>query len=179
MEGLETFDATFSAIEQLPDSFSNLRNLADLKLRVCKYLTSLPNSLGQMQSLKELEASFTGIEELPDSIGQLPKIQRLDFGGCEKLNYVPDSIRNLTSLERLCLEHKDERMIELSDAVNNPNLKYLVVRCNIRVWLPVILSFSSLRTLDLHDEGPSLSQSESFSFSKLFNLNSLKLTNCT
>ncbi|XP_074341984.1 disease resistance protein RPV1-like isoform X2 [Apium graveolens] len=179
MEGLETFDATFSAIEQLPDSFSNLRNLVDLKLHGCIYLTSLPNSLGQMQSLKELEASYTGIEELPDSIGQLPKIQRLDFGGCEKLNYVPDSIRNLTSLERLCLEHKDERMIELSDAVNNPNLKYLVVRCNIRVWLPVILSFSSLRTLDLHDDGPSLSPSKPFSFSKLFNLFSLKLTNCT
>ncbi|XP_063941115.1 disease resistance protein RUN1 isoform X3 [Daucus carota subsp. sativus] len=180
MEGLEKFDAADSAIEQLPDSFSNLLNLYSLNLTGCSQLKRLPEQLGKMQCLEKLSASYSAIEELPDSIGSLPRIKVLDFSKCEKLTCVPNSIRNLKSLKYLYL-NSDEDIIkmELIEAVNNMKLKYLSLSCNIRVWLPFILSFSSLRSLILRDECGSPFPTKPFSFFQLFNLEFLYLTNCT
>ena len=59
------------------------------------------------------------------------------------------------------------------------NLEYLSLSCNIRVWLPIILSFSSPRILSLRDECGSPSPTKPFSFFQLFNLQVLTLTNST
>ncbi|XP_063940224.1 disease resistance protein RPV1-like isoform X2 [Daucus carota subsp. sativus] len=180
MEGLEKFDAVGSAIEQLPDSFSNLLDLRSLNLRACSQLKRLPEQLGKMQCLQFLDASVTAIEELPDSIGLLPRIQNLIFERCKKLTYVPNSICNLKSLEYLNLFiGEDIIKIELFEAVNDMNLKELTLSGNIRVCLPIILSFSSLTVLTLTDVCGSPSPTKPFSFFQLFNLQSLGLYNCT
>lgn len=57
-------------------------------------------------------------------------------------------------------------------------LECLSLRCNIRLWLPTILSFSFLNTLHLADEGQSFSSTKPFSLSKLSNLQHLTLENC-
>ncbi|XP_017225560.2 disease resistance protein RPV1 [Daucus carota subsp. sativus] len=180
MEALEELDAGGSAIEQLPDSFSNLLKLRSLNLSYCSELKRLPEQLGKMQCLEELYASDTAIEELPDSIGLLPRIQALNFGECKKLTYVPNSICNLKSLEYLNLFiGEDIIKFELIEAVNDMKLEYLSLSCNIRVWLPIILSFSSPRILSLRDECGSPSPTKPFSFFQLFNLQVLTLTNST
>ncbi|KAL1803643.1 hypothetical protein ACET3Z_032290 [Daucus carota] len=179
MEALETFDAAGSAIEQLPDSFSNLLNLYFLNLTGCSQLKRLPEHLGKMQSLKWLYASYTAIEELPDSIGLLPRIELLNFRECEKLTYVPNSIWNLKSLARLILTREDIIKIESTEAINDMKLEALDLSCNIRVWLPIILSSSSLRYLRLRDECGSPFPTKPFSFFQLFNLLKLSLINCT
>ncbi|XP_017225566.2 disease resistance protein RUN1-like isoform X1 [Daucus carota subsp. sativus] len=178
MEGLEEFNACHSGIEQLPDSFSNQLKLRSLNLRGCSEMKRLPEQLGKMQSLESLYAFNTAIEELPDSIGLLPRIQRLHFDECHKLTYVPNSICNLKSLASLYLTTREDIIkIDLTEAMKDMNLEDLRLSCNIRVWLPIILSFSSLTYLRLRDECGSPSPTKPFSFSKLSNLDVLSLTN--
>lgn len=55
----------------------------------------------------------------------------------------------------------------------------LALSCDIRLWLPTILSLSSLEELFICDEGESLSSTKSFSLSKLSNLQYLEFFNCT
>uniref|UniRef100_A0A175YI21 Disease resistance R13L4/SHOC-2-like LRR domain-containing protein n=1 Tax=Daucus carota subsp. sativus TaxID=79200 RepID=A0A175YI21_DAUCS len=180
MEGLEELQAYGSGIEQLPDSFSNLLKLRSLNLSYCSELKRLPEQLGKMQCLEFLYASDTAIEELPDSIGSLPGIRMLDFNECNKLTCIPTGIRNLKSLEYLWLTSgEDIKEMELIEAVNDMKLEYLSLSCNIRVWLPFILSCSSLTYLILHDEGGRPFPTKPFSFFQLFNLESLDLINCT
>ncbi|XP_074380794.1 disease resistance protein Roq1-like isoform X1 [Apium graveolens] len=204
MEGLEIFDASLSAIEQLPDSFGGLVNLVELYLAYCKKLRNLPNSicklkllevldlssssnleqlpeqLGNMQSLETVHASYTAIEQVPDSIGLLGRLKSLYFTDCKKLKFVPESIWNLTSVEDLTLNPGETGKISLPDSVKNMNnLRELKLRCNVRLCVPMILCFSSLERLTLTDQGPILSSAKPFSLSKLFNLRSLTLNNCT
>ncbi|KAL8128303.1 hypothetical protein AgCh_015042 [Apium graveolens] len=204
MEGLEIFDARESAIELLPDSFGGLVNLVELDLAYCKKLSNLPNSicklkllkrlylshcsnleqlpeqLGKMQCLETLAAAYTAIEQVPDSIGLLGSLKWLDFRDCKKLKFVPISIWNLTSVEDLSLHPGETGKISLPASVKDMNkLWSLDLSCNVRLFLPMILCFSSLKSLTLTDEGPILSSAKPFSLSKLFNLYDLTLKNCT
>lgn len=203
MESLRTFSAGDSAIEQLPESFVCLINLERLDLRHCKHLKILPNSiwqlkllkvlnlkwcskleqlpdyLGKMQSLEELHASNTAIEKVPDSIALLSRLQILGLSNCERLKYVPSSIWYLTSLTCLYLLHPEIYRIYMPNRVVNTNLVTLSLSCDIRVWLPVILRFSSLKMLILCDGGESISAPIPFSLSKLDKLKFLELYDWT
>nr|XP_017225562.1 PREDICTED: disease resistance protein TAO1-like [Daucus carota subsp. sativus] len=180
MEGLVYFNAGGSAIEQLQDSFSDLLNLVHLNLSGCSELKRLPEQLGKMQCLEFLDASHTAIKELPDSIGSLPRIKVLGLAKCEKLTYVPNSIRNLKSIGSLYLSTCEDIVeIELIENVKDMNLQHLGLSCNIRLWLPIILSFSSLISLSLRDKCGSPSPTKPFSFFQLSNLTFFTLTNST
>ncbi|WOH15769.1 hypothetical protein DCAR_0935315 [Daucus carota subsp. sativus] len=169
------------SIEILMDySFSDLLNLVHLNLRGCSELKRLPEQLGKMQCLEFLDASHTAIKELPDSIGSLPRIKVLGLAKCEKLTYVPNSIRNLKSIGSLYLSTCEDIVeIELIENVKDMNLQYLGLSCNIRLWLPIILSFSSLISLSLRDKCGSPSPTKPFSFFQLSNLTFFTLTNST
>ncbi|XP_017242520.1 disease resistance protein RUN1-like [Daucus carota subsp. sativus] len=198
MEGLRTFLANSSAIEQLPDSFVGLVNLEILIMSSCKNLRNLPNSiwklqllqvlnlgwckklerlpeeLGMMQCLEILNVFGTAIQEVPDSIGLLSRLRLLDLSYCHKLKYLPSNIWNLASLETLHLSQEDIKAINLPDAVKDTKLVCLTLKCNIRLWLPTILSFPSLEHLILCDESENLSSTNPFSFSGLYNLQVLE-----
>ncbi|XP_074380968.1 disease resistance protein Roq1-like isoform X3 [Apium graveolens] len=201
MEGLRTFRASYTAIEQLPDSFvglinleildlcccKNLRNLPDgiwklsllkvLDLARCSKLEHLPCKLENMQCLEELYALCTAIREVPDSIGLLSRLRVLHLSGCEKLEYLPNSVWNLTSLTQLNI--LDIGRMNLPATVKDTKLVSLSLKCNVILWLPVILSFSSLKWLALSVGGESLSSTKPFSLSKLYNLQYLSLYDCT
>ncbi|XP_074380783.1 uncharacterized protein LOC141721665 isoform X2 [Apium graveolens] len=204
MEGLVKFIARESAIEQLPDSFGGLVNLVHLYLSRCKKLRNLPNSicklkllkqlylggcsnleqlpeqLGKMQCLEYLSAADTAIEQVPDSIGLLGRLKKLFFTDCKKLKFVPESVWNLTSIKDLTLHPGETGKISLPASVKDMNkLWSLDLRCNVRLFLPMILCFSSLESLTLIDEGQILSSAKPFSLSKLINLRYLILHNCT
>ncbi|KAL8128035.1 hypothetical protein AgCh_014828 [Apium graveolens] len=203
MVGLRKFCASFSAIEQLPDSFAGLVNLEILDMRGCNKLRNLPNSiwklqllqvldmgycsklkrlpneLEKMQCLEELDASYTDIEEVPDSIGLLSTLRVLDLSCCEKLKHLPGSVWNLTSVTHLKIFQKNIDRINLPDEVKNTKLVTLALNCDIMLWLPVILSFSSLKDLTLCDRSESSSSTKTLSLSKLYNLRYLSLYICT
>lgn len=200
MQGLMTFDASYSAIEQLPDSFGELIKLVDLKLGHCPYLTSLPNSicklellkvldlgwnyklerlpaeLGKMQSLEYLDANSTKIKEVPDSICLLSSLKVLNLRRCF-VRFMPSNIWNLTSLSELRYPDSHQPSINLPERVKSTRLENLELTCdNIRSWLPVILSFSSLKELTILNMGQKFS-TETYSLSKLSNLRSLFWSN--
>ncbi|XP_074380976.1 disease resistance protein Roq1-like isoform X2 [Apium graveolens] len=203
MEGLRTFHASGTAIEQLPDSFGDLINLEKLDLSGCKNLRYLPNSLWKlkllqvlnlnlcsklkrlpdklekMQFLEKLAATGTAIEEVPDSIGQLSRLKILYLSLCNKLKNLPDSVWNLPSLTVLYIFQQDIGRINLPTTVNNTKLVYLSLKCDVRVWLPLISSFSCLKSLVLSAGDESLSSTEPFSLFMLHNLEVLQLYNCT
>ncbi|XP_074380975.1 disease resistance protein Roq1-like isoform X1 [Apium graveolens] len=203
MEGLRTFLAGGTAIEQLPDSFGDLINLELLDLSCCENLRYLPNSvcklkllrvlnlrwcsklkrlpdkLEMMQFLEQLSATGTAIEEVPDSIGLLSRLRILYLSGCNKLKNLPDSVWNLPSLTELFIFQQDIGGINLPATVNNTKLVNLSLNCDVRVWLPVISSFSCLKSLVLTAGDESLSSTEPFSLSMLHNLEFLELFNCT
>lgn len=202
MKGLSIFKACNTAISKLPDSFAGFINLVKLDLSCCKSLRSLPNDiwkltllevlnlgqcskldrlpeqLGKMQCLEHLYASQTAIEEVSDSIELLSKLQVLNLGYCKKLKYVPNSVWKLPSLEQLYLLRTgmdDIGGIKIPGAAKDIKLVALGLSCNIRLWLPLIQSFSSLKRLVLSDMGESLSSTKPFSLSKLVNLKFLEL----
>lgn len=171
------FEASFSIIEQLPDTITRLRKLVKMIFLGCKKLNKLPEPLGKMQCLEELQASFTAMKELPKSIGFLGSLEVLELGWCKKLKYLPNTIQNLTSLKRLNLVNSVR--IDHPETVKSMELESLNLRCYLRLWLPMIQSISSLKRLTLKDEGDSLSSTKPFSLSKLSNLESLHLADCT
>ncbi|XP_017248549.1 disease resistance protein RPV1-like [Daucus carota subsp. sativus] len=204
IKALKKLDAGGTAIKQLPDSLVSLINMEDLYLYWCKNLRNLPKDiwklkllkklnlsmcsdlqqlpeqLGKMQCLESLDANNSGIEQVPDSTGQLSRLKELHLYDCKKLRYVPTSIWNLTSIEDLAIHPGDTGRINLPNSVKNmKKLKALDLSCNVRLYLPIILCFSSLERLGLIDEGPILSSPKPFSLSELFNLQYLTLDKCT
>ncbi|KAL1822041.1 hypothetical protein ACET3Z_008819 [Daucus carota] len=200
MQGLITFYASWSGIEQLPDSFGELIKLVDLNLYSCRNLSGLPDSicklmllkvlglagshklkrlpeeLGKMQSLESLYAGCEQINELPDSIGQLSSLQVLSLSQCLNLKYLPGSIWNLTSLSSLHFPTSYGEIIDLPERLKTTRLERLDLCCNIRLWLPKIQSLSSLEELSITDESQSFS-TKPLSLLKLSNLHSLSLHN--
>ncbi|KAL8128261.1 hypothetical protein AgCh_015003 [Apium graveolens] len=203
MESLKLLNVHESAIEHLPDTFSGLINLEELHLVLCIDLTRLPNSLWKlkvlrvlnlgcclkleqlpeqlekMQCLERLYASHTAIEEVPDSIGLLSKLQVLDLEFCKNLRNLPSSIWNLTSLSSLRLHQVNMDRIYFPDTIKDIKLKSLSLYCNVSLWLPLVLSFSSLEKLNLLDRNLNSSSNEPYSLSKLSNLQDLELQNCS
>ncbi|KAL1822040.1 hypothetical protein ACET3Z_008818 [Daucus carota] len=202
MLGLKMLNVSYTAIERLPESIGGLTSLVSLRLSACKNLTILPNSiwklkllevlqldessklerlpenLGKMQSLKVLKASRTSIEELPDSIGLLSGLEELGINRTKVTN-LPNSISNLTSLTKLYARQRDMAGITFPDALKILNLESLSLRCNVSVCLPIILSFTSLKSLSLANEGEILPSGKTLSLSKLSNLEDLSLDNFT
>ncbi|KAL8128049.1 hypothetical protein AgCh_014842 [Apium graveolens] len=106
---LKELDASYTAIEELPDSITQLKELVWLKLDGCKKLKKLPEPIGNMEGLRTFRASYTAIEQLPDSFGDLINLEILDLSFCKNLRYLPNSLWKLKLLQVLYLD-KLEKM---------------------------------------------------------------------
>ena len=62
----------------LPDSVGNLQNLVSLWIFDNK-LTSLPDSVGNLQNLRKLQLFNNQLTSLPDSVGNLQNLLELSF----------------------------------------------------------------------------------------------------
>ncbi|XP_044485059.1 probable disease resistance protein At5g63020 [Mangifera indica] len=78
MPSLKILDLSYTEIENLPNSISNLKNLKALLLNHCKQLTKLP-SLENLLALKNLDLGFTKIPGMPEGIERLTKLISLDL----------------------------------------------------------------------------------------------------
>ncbi|XP_052486082.1 probable disease resistance protein At1g61300 [Gossypium raimondii] len=78
MPCLSVLNLSFTKIESLPNSISELKNLTTLLLRGCYQLRDLP-CLSMLQELKKLDLCWTKIEEVPEGMDMLIKLRYLDL----------------------------------------------------------------------------------------------------
>ncbi|KAB2032633.1 hypothetical protein ES319_D05G388000v1 [Gossypium barbadense] len=78
MPCLRVLNLSFTRIESLPNSISELKNLTTLLLVGCNELRDLP-CLSMLQELKKLVLAGTKIEEVPDGMDMLIKLRYLDL----------------------------------------------------------------------------------------------------
>ncbi|MFQ6641234.1 hypothetical protein Gotur_014464 [Gossypium turneri] len=78
MRCLCVLNLSFTKIESLPNSISELKNLTTLLLRGCEELRGLP-CLSMLQELKKLDLYGTEIEEVPEGMDMLIKLRYLDL----------------------------------------------------------------------------------------------------
>ncbi|GLU15397.1 hypothetical protein SLE2022_318920 [Rubroshorea leprosula] len=126
MVGLKVLDLSFTPVEALPDSISNLVNLSALRLRQCKSLKYLP-SLAKLRALKKLNLSGAGIEVVPRGMEMLVSLEYLDLI-CQNLKEIPTGIfPNLSSLQYLVVYPSGEitRRINIEEAASLSNLECL------------------------------------------------------
>ncbi|KAG8492326.1 hypothetical protein CXB51_009848 [Gossypium anomalum] len=104
MPFLSVLKLSFTKIERLPNSISELKNLTTLLLRGCSELRDLP-CLSMLQKLKKLDLFQTKIEEVPEGMDMLIKLRYLDLG-VFTLKEIPE-IEPLKKLECLTVRFKD------------------------------------------------------------------------
>ncbi|MBA0606279.1 hypothetical protein Godav_018769, partial [Gossypium davidsonii] len=90
MHSLNILDLSYTSIEQLPNSVSNLETLNALVLRGCKELRYVP-SLEKLKALRKLDLRGTGIEKVPKGLEMLANLTYLNL--CtESLKELPIAI---------------------------------------------------------------------------------------
>ncbi|KAK8706359.1 hypothetical protein V6N13_049928 [Hibiscus sabdariffa] len=90
MHSLSNLDLSFTYIEQLPHSVSNLEKLNALVLRGCYNLRYVP-SLEKLKSLRKLNLSRTAIEKVPEGLEMLTNLTYLNVS-TECLKELPIAI---------------------------------------------------------------------------------------
>ncbi|KAJ6858846.1 hypothetical protein NC652_041272 [Populus alba x Populus x berolinensis] len=113
-----------TAIEELPSSIGDLRELIYLDLGGCNRLKNLPSAVSKLvcleklhlsgcssitefpkvsNNIKELYLNGTAIREIPSSIDCLFELAELHLRNCKQLEILPSSICKLKNLQRLNL----------------------------------------------------------------------------
>uniref|UniRef100_A0A2N9HEX6 Rx N-terminal domain-containing protein n=1 Tax=Fagus sylvatica TaxID=28930 RepID=A0A2N9HEX6_FAGSY len=78
LHGLNVLDLSYTGIESLPNSVSNLENLTTLRLGRCGFLKHVP-SLAKLTKLRKLDLEDTGITEVPHGLEMLVNLRYLDL----------------------------------------------------------------------------------------------------
>ncbi|TYH74610.1 hypothetical protein ES332_D05G412000v1 [Gossypium tomentosum] len=97
-----------TAIESLPNSISELKNLTTLLLRGCYKLRDLP-CLSMLQELKKLDLSRTKIEEVPEGMDMLIKLRYLDLQVFSLKEIPAGLLPKLVHLQHLSFEVDNEK----------------------------------------------------------------------
>ncbi|XP_022867272.1 disease resistance protein RPS2-like isoform X1 [Olea europaea var. sylvestris] len=78
MQNLKVLDLSFTGVDSLPISLSNLVSLRALLLCSCWNLSHVP-TVAKLKELRVLDLSYTSIEHLPEGMDMLVNLQYLDL----------------------------------------------------------------------------------------------------
>ena len=159
-------------LTSLPESIGQLEQLSHLDLQ-SNQLTSLPESIGQLQQLSYLDLQSNQLTSLPECIGQLQQLSHLDLQS-NQLTSLPESIGQLQQLSHLDLQYN--QLTSLPESIGQlQQLSHLRIGHNKLTLLPESLGhLQELYTLDL---GFNLLTSLSWSLGNLQKLRYLYLEN--
>ncbi|MDP3533514.1 MAG: leucine-rich repeat domain-containing protein [Alphaproteobacteria bacterium] len=99
---LKSLDIRYNKLTSLPESIKNLENLEELHLDE-NNLKTIPDSIKHLKKLRILCLSSNKITSLPDWIGDLENLEEL-YLGKNKITTLPDSIQKLQKLRILRLD---------------------------------------------------------------------------
>nr|POF00533.1 tmv resistance protein n [Quercus suber] len=87
----------------------------DVNISGCSKLESLPENVGNSESIEKLDVSRTAIREVPSSIGHLTSLALLGIRDCKSLTCLPSTIFNLKLLKYVNISgcSKLERLPEI------------------------------------------------------------------
>ncbi|KHG12914.1 hypothetical protein F383_06765 [Gossypium arboreum] len=109
MPCLSVLNLSFTKIESLPNSISELKNLTTLLLRNCYELRDLP-CLSMLQELKKLDLFGTKIEEVPEGMDMLIKLRYINLH-VSTLKEIPAGLLpKLVHLQHLSFDVKNEKI---------------------------------------------------------------------
>jgi Leucine-rich repeat (LRR) protein len=88
-----------ASLTSLPERLGELQTLQTLDLTWCTGLVSLPERLGELKTLQTLDLQYcTGLVSLPERLGELKTLQTLNLLECTGLVSLPD-LSGLAQLE--------------------------------------------------------------------------------
>ena len=123
-------------LTSLPESIGDLNNLEILNI-FGSDITALPNSIGNLNNLEEFTMIRSKLTTLPESMGRLDSLTKLDLT-YNQLTTLPDSIGYMNSLEVLNLDGTtyssiyNNNITSLPASINNlSNLKELNAKYNL------------------------------------------------
>ena len=132
-QGKEEINLINKQITSLPESIGNLNNLQNLFLDN-NQLTSLPESIGNLNNLQVLSMSNNQLTSLPESIGNLNNLQLLSLMN-NQLTSLPDSFGDLKNLQSLLL--MNNQLTSLPESFGDlKNLQSLLLMNNQLTYLP-------------------------------------------
>ncbi|KAF8026135.1 hypothetical protein BT93_F2826 [Corymbia citriodora subsp. variegata] len=125
MPALQVLDLSWTRIEMLPSSISNLVNLTHLLLGGCEALQHVP-SLAKLRALRTLDLHESGIEEVPEGLQELVNLRCLDFGESSLKKLPPGILPKLSYLQTLCLEGRcDSLTVQAQEIMSLSKLEKL------------------------------------------------------
>ena len=145
---VEQIVLTNNALKELPSGVRGLgTTLLELNLER-NFLSTLPDSIGELKVLRLLSASRNWLDELPDAIGQLSALNTLWIEH-NRLSDVPDALCLCSALEDLNLH--DNRLSTLPEGLDQLTaLKWLSLGKNRFSQLPqAVFKLPKLETLHL------------------------------
>jgi GTPase SAR1 family protein len=126
-------DLSGNGLSTLPESITQLQNLTALDLRGNR-LSTLPESITQLQNLTALDLSNNQLSTLPESISRLQNLTALDLSN-NQLSTLPESITQLQNLKELYL--RDNELSMLPNSISQlQNLRRLDLSHNQLSTLP-------------------------------------------
>ncbi|CAM6115537.1 unnamed protein product [Calypogeia fissa] len=132
---------------KVPDNFTNLRALEDLKI-VSHRLEALPDNFAELFSIRMLHIQSDRLRTLPDSVGQMSSMQSLVIESA-MMETLPESLGDLSSLERLDL--RVGSLVRLPESIGQLcSLTNLTVTSGALRNLPECIGqLTALRSLEL------------------------------
>nr|XP_034914299.1 probable disease resistance protein At4g27220 [Populus alba] len=98
LHGLQVLDLSWTGIENLPDSVSDLVSLTVLLLNHCRKLRYVP-SLKKLTALKRLNLSHTTLEKMPQGMECLTNLMYLRMNGCGEKEFPSGILQELFDLQ--------------------------------------------------------------------------------
>ena len=101
--GLKVLDLSYTNIENLADSVSDLVSLTTLLLKGCEKLRHVP-SLQKLRALRKLDLSNTTLEKMPQGMACLSNLRYLRMNGCGEKEFPSGILSKLSHLQVFVLE---------------------------------------------------------------------------
>ena len=135
MINLETLNLGGNQLTSLPNSIGDLEKLKILNLENNKILL-LPDSITKLENLITLFINYNKLISIPESIGNLINLEELDLS-YNQLREIPNSIGKLKKIKILNLS--DNKLISIPESIDNmTDLHYINVSNNKLTTIPIM-----------------------------------------